>query len=409
MQNQKKFLSQATAEGNPKWEECIHRNGIISGRKDDIRSEFWRDYNRLLHSKAYRRLKHKTQVFHATSNDHICTRIEHVNHVASVSYTICDYLGLNTELALAISTGHDIGHAPFGHDGEHILSDLAKNSYGGIFWHEKNSLHFADSIELLQNQEGIFSNLALTYAVRDGLISHCGEVDEKSLHPRSEVIDLKTITKPNEYSPFTWEAGVVKISDKISYLGRDIEDALELKILSKEQLDELSDILSIINPEPFKIINNTVLIHRFVIDLCSNSNLIDGLCFSEPYRLAMSKIKHFNYKNIYLHPRLNNYEKYSRIILQSLFQALSKENPEMNTNDFLVLQSKYYPNLIKHFEEWLIKYSNFAPHIRSSRNYQNVMVYDITKQREYNRAIIEFLSAMTDQFALDMYHELIRF
>ncbi len=406
---EKKFTKQATFAGNPKWEQAITRNGTIIGRSDDIRSEFWRDYNRLLHSKAYRRLKHKTQVFHATSNDHICTRIEHVSHVASVSYTICDYLGLNTELALAISIGHDIGHAPFGHDGEHILSDLAKSNYGGTFWHEKNSLHFADSIEILQNSEGIYSNLALTYAVRDGLISHCGEVDEKSLSPRSEAIDLKSISRPNDYPPFTWEAGVVKIADKISYLGRDIEDALELKILTKSQLDELSEILIGINSEPFKVINNTVLIHRLVIDLCNNSNPTDGLCFSEPYRLALNKIKQFNYKHIYLHHRLNKYDKFCKLIIQSLFNALTNENFEIDTHSFLEKQAKFYPSLIKHFENWLIKYSNYDPNTRSTKFYHNIIVYDIQKQRDYNKAIIDFLSAMTDKFALEMYHELIRF
>lgn len=406
---EKKFSKHSTIDGNAKWEQSISRSGTIKVRKDDIRTEFWRDYNRLLHSNAYRRLKHKTQVFHSTSNDHICTRIEHVSHVASVSYTICDYLGLNTELALAIALGHDIGHAPFGHDGEHILSDLAKNSYGGNFWHEKNSLHFADSIELLQNSEGIYSNLSLTYAVRDGLISHCGEVDEKSIFPRNEIIDLQNISRPNEHSPFTWEAAVVKIADKISYLGRDIEDALALNILEKNQLEELSEILTTINSEPFKVINNTVLIHRFVIDLCNNSYPTDGLCFSEPYRLAINKIKHFNYKHIYLHPRLNNYEKYCKLIIESLFNALSINNTVIDPHSFIENQSKFYPSLIMHFKNWLIKYSNYAPNLRSTNNYQNVIIYDIHKKRDYNKAIIDFLSAMTDKFALEMYNELIRF
>ncbi len=316
---------------------------------------------------------------------------------------------MNTELALAIAIGHDIGHAPFGHDGEHILSNLAKNSFGGNFWHEKNSLHFADSIELLQNSEGIYSNLSLTYSVRDGLISHCGEVDEKSIFPRNEAIDLQSIARPNEHPPFTWEAAVVKIADKISYLGRDIEDALGLNILTKSQLEELSEILMIINPEPFKIINNTVLIHRFAIDLCNNSNPTDGLYFSEPYRLALNKIKQFNYKHIYLHPRLNNYEKFSKLIIESLFNALVKGTDDNETHSFLDKQLKFYPTLIKHFENWLIKYSNYAPNIRSKNNYHNVMIYDIEKQRDYNKAIIDFLSAMTDKFALEMYNELIRF
>ena len=108
------FASVKTDEKNPKWQQCIKRENTLYNRGNDIRSEFERDYTRLLHCEAYRRLKHKTQVFYAPQNDHICTRIEHVNHVASVSATIAKYLGLNQELTEAIAIGHDIGHAPFG-------------------------------------------------------------------------------------------------------------------------------------------------------------------------------------------------------------------------------------------------------------------------------------------------------
>ena len=125
------FASVKTDEKNPKWQQCIKRENTLYNRGNDIRSEFERDYTRLLHCEAYRRLKHKTQVFYAPQNDHICTRIEHVNHVASVSATIAKYLGLNQELTEAIAIGHDIGHAPFGHTGEDILNSLIKNQKEG--------------------------------------------------------------------------------------------------------------------------------------------------------------------------------------------------------------------------------------------------------------------------------------
>lgn len=139
---------------NPKWEQLVKRQNEIYHRPDEVRSEFWRDYNRILHSNAYRRLKHKTQVFFATRHDHVCTRLEHVNHVASVSFTIASELGLNTELVSAISIGHDLGHAPFGHSGERILARLVEEYIGDTFWHEKNSLRFADKIELLYDLRG---------------------------------------------------------------------------------------------------------------------------------------------------------------------------------------------------------------------------------------------------------------
>ena len=111
---------------NIKWNNIISRVSPLYTRKNDVRSEFERDFNRILHSNAYRRLKHKTQVFFSPQNDHICTRIEHVNLVESISYTLAHYFGLNEELTRAISLSHDLGHAPFGHKGEKVLNEICK-------------------------------------------------------------------------------------------------------------------------------------------------------------------------------------------------------------------------------------------------------------------------------------------
>ena len=223
----KNILSDQTADENStKWQNMIKRQKEIYPRNNDIRTEFERDYTRIIHSTAYRRMKHKTQVFFSPDNDHICTRIEHVVHVESISYTIAKYLGLNTELTRAIATSHDIGHSPFGHQGEKILSEISMRDIGEKFWHEKNGLDIVDKIELLEDPHGNMQNINLTYAVRDGIISHCGEIDQNNLKPRSEYIDLQGYKAPNQYSPYTWEGCVVKIADKISYLGRDIADSI---------------------------------------------------------------------------------------------------------------------------------------------------------------------------------------
>ena len=121
---QNAFFEVRTDSNNAKWEQAIRREIPIYSRNNEIRTDFERDYTRILHSQAYRRLKHKTQVFFAPHNDHICTRMEHVMHVASVATTIAKYLGLNEKLAEAIAMGHDIGHAPFGHHGEDCLNKL---------------------------------------------------------------------------------------------------------------------------------------------------------------------------------------------------------------------------------------------------------------------------------------------
>ena len=123
----KKFLDQAATMNNSHWNILTARQNELYSRSDDVRSPFARDYTRILHSMAYRRLKHKTQVFFNINNDHICTRMEHVNHVESVSSTIAKTIGLNEELTKAISIGHDLGHAPFGHQGESVIKKFSEN------------------------------------------------------------------------------------------------------------------------------------------------------------------------------------------------------------------------------------------------------------------------------------------
>lgn len=142
----------------------------------------------------------------------------------------------------------------------------------------KNGLDFVDKIELLEDKNNCKQNLNLTYAVRDGIISHCGEIDENALKPRTNYIDLSDYTEPNQYSPYTWEGCVVKISDKISYLGRDIEDAISLGIID-EHLSELYNLLpsSLVH----KKINNTNINKLFRYCLSKNSSPEKGLCFSK--------------------------------------------------------------------------------------------------------------------------------
>ena len=154
MSDNRKFAECAMLPGHPDWERLIKRERPIYGRADDVRSPFARDYTRIIHSLAFRRLKHKTQVFfNAAGNDHICTRMEHVLHVESVSSTIAANLGLNEELTKAIAMAHDLGHAPFGHQGEKIISELTEKYLEKSFWHEQNGVYFVDKIELLEDNE----------------------------------------------------------------------------------------------------------------------------------------------------------------------------------------------------------------------------------------------------------------
>ncbi len=406
------FIDYQMSEDNPKYQNCISRLDDIYTKKDDIRSPFERDYHRILYSNAYRRLKHKTQVFFATSNDHICTRIEHVNHVSSAAETISKCLGLNTELIRTIATGHDLGHPPFGHTGERIIRQkVIELRLGTNFWHEKNSLRFIDYIETLSDYEGRERNLNLTYGVRDGIVCHCGEVDENGLKPRDEFIDLEIIENANQYQSYTYEGLVVKVADKIAYLGRDIEDALSKKILTEEQISEFELIIKdLFGKKKLTDINTSTLVHLFTIDLCKNSNPDIGLCFSKEYFEIMNLIKKFNYKNIYNHKRLTTFHDYAKLIIDTICKTLLEYYDKENTIYKLRVDETFYPILCSTFRDWLIKYSNVSDgDERKNKKFINKIIYNIQKEKDYKTAVIDFISGMTDSFAIKMFNEIVNF
>lgn len=390
----KKFEKYAANENNPNWDKIISRQSPLYNRNNFMRSEFERDYTRIIHSTAYRRLKHKTQVFFSPENDHICTRIEHVTHVESISYTIAKNLGLNTELTKAIAVAHDVGHSPFGHEGEKILSEISNRDLGISFWHEKNGLELVDNIELLEDTERFKQNLDLTYAVRDGIISHCGEIDENCLKPRKEFIDLNDYKFPNQYAPYTWEGCVVKISDKISYLCRDIEDAITLKIFK--------DI-----PGEEDIINNTNLINNLIYDLCENSSPEKGLCLSENALNLMNRIKDFNYKYIYASDRIKPSTRYFRVVINEIYNLLKSMYDGQNTLNKLNDVSDIYPNLCKGFINFITDYYDFDN--RENLRLKNKVLFSIDNEKDFYKAIIYYISGMTDNFAIEIYNEIIHF
>lgn len=397
------FLEVSATPSNPNWENMIAREEELYKKTNDVRSDFERDYDRILYSNAYRRLKHKTQVFFLPKNDHICTRIEHVNNVDATSYTIAKSLGLNTTLTRAISIAHDIGHSPFGHKGESILNKLATSEGLERFWHERNGLNFVDNIELLTNVNDEEKNLNLTYAVRDGIISHCGEIDEISLKPRTEYVNLETdYLSPNQYAPYTWEGCVVKISDKISYIGRDIEDAISMGILDKN-LDKLYDLLGISKLEN---INNTNIIGDLIYDLCVNSSPEEGLKFSDKMYEKLSLLKEFNYKYIYKHQCMKPSERYFELVLTEIFNTLNSAYDEMNTLNKLLEIRSFYPKVIDSFIKWISCYWN----IETDRtNLKNKILYDMNKKSDYSKAIITYISGMTDSYAIETYNDIVKY
>lgn len=406
-----KFSKEAAFPGNEKWENAIKRESELYKRESDVRSEFGRDYTRIIHSMAYRRLKHKTQVFFSPKSDHICTRIEHVGHVESVSYTIASHLGLNTELTRAISLAHDLGHAPFGHAGEGVLDKICREHSLESFWHEKNGLHMIDDVELLEDDKNFRRNMDLTYGVRDGVISHCGEVDEKSITPRSDASDLYSFRKASDFSPYTWEACVVKIADKISYLGRDLEDALMLKILTRDQLSKLVSILKAdekLKDVSLENINNTVLISEFIIDVCKNSSPETGIALSDERAYLMKLIKDFNGRYIYSNYRLEGYKEFASVALNKIFQTLFMAYDREKTAEKIAEFSEIYP-FMSSFLHWIEQYWDLDRGKEAARLKNRVIYFVSQSEADYAKAVIDYISGMSDQYLENVYRSIINF
>lgn len=418
----KQLKEYAAVEENCKvnWKQLTQRYGTLNNRPGDIRSPFARDYTRILHSMAYRRLKHKTQVFFNIDNDHICTRMEHVSHVESVSYTISNYLGLNTELTKAIAIGHDLGHAPFGHHGENVLTGLMQeylpNRTDDKFWHERNGLRFVDKVELLKNPENKFDNLSLTYAVRDGIISHCGEEPQQSIRPRDKFIDLEaSFNKKGQFEPITWEGCVVKISDIIAYLGRDIEDAMNLGFIEEDAKQKLRELAGKCRKGA---LNTTVIIHNLILDVCNSSSFEKGICFSDHGFDSLLQIKDFNYQYIYENERLNSFKNYAKLVINELFNVLLSTYDSQDTFSKIFLMKKYYPKLMQNFACWLALYvdRSIIPTflckemtVRPS-DCLNEKIFGTLDDREiFIQAIIDYIAGMTDRFAVEMFNELLSY
>ena len=352
--------------------EDILQSRVKSRKGEDVRSPYYRDTTAILHSSPFRRLKHKTQVFFAPSNDHICTRMEHVLHVASIATAICRAMGLNDELAWAIGVGHDLGHTPFGHIGEHILSDLMVENGFQPFEHEVNGLRVVDFL----------SHLNLTYAVRDGIISHCGEHFIRTISPDFRVKNLGSIVTKNGIMPSTWEGCVVRFSDQIAYLGRDFEDAARLGIVSKSDVPEIcTKVLGTTNGE---------IINTLVEDIITNSEKEGCIAFSEDVYEAVRLMKEFNYKRIYLSPMLQGYEKYFRRLIGLIYSYLTDL---LNRNGF--------------DKEPYLQEGNML-----SAGFYN---YVIEKKDDYirhdgnlGRIVFDYISGMSDNFCLDAGNEILR-
>ena len=276
-------------------------------RFEDVRLEegyrqvFSVDVDRILHSRAYTRYIDKTQVFYLIRHDHITHRVLHVQLVSKIARTIGRSLGLNEDLIEAIALGHDIGHTPFGHDGERFLSELCRSSGIGYFQHNVQSVQFLDKVEL----KGKGWNLCLQ--TLDGILCHDGEIHDQVLKPvrtktfaiLEEELCAKKADPATALMPMTLEGCVVRMADTISYIGRDIEDAIRLKLINRSDLPAACvDVLGN---------TNGTIVYRLVSDIINNSFQNTHIAFSSEISEALKHLKDFNLENIYMNPKIKKY------------------------------------------------------------------------------------------------------
>ena len=276
---------------------CPSCAAIRRKREDDIenghRQNYSLDTDRILHSLAYTRYIDKTQVFYLIKNDHITHRVLHVQLVSKISRTIGRLLRLNEDLIEAIALGHDIGHAPFGHDGEKFLSRLSKKYDLGHFLHNLQSVRFLEKLE----RKGKGWNLTLQ--VLDGILCHDGEIHSQALYPDrrkdferfDHEIEKKSSDPYINIFPMTMEGCVVRMADTISYIGRDIEDAIRLGFIKRADIP--SHCKNVLGD------TNGTIVYTLVEDLVANSLDRPYICFSPEVGDALKRLKDFNYKYIY--------------------------------------------------------------------------------------------------------------
>ena len=282
--------------------------------EEGYRQTFSVDVDRILHSRAYTRYIDKTQVFYLIHHDHITHRVLHVQLVSKIARSIGRYLGLNEDLIEAIALGHDIGHTPFGHDGERFLSELCRASGIGDFHHNVQSVQFLDRVE----RKGKGWNLCLQ--TLDGILCHDGEVHNQVLKPeRNKTFEMleneMALKKENpltQLMPMTLEGCVVRMADTISYIGRDIEDAIRLNMIKRSDLPK----------ESVDVLGNTngTIVYHLVTDVINTSFQNTYIAFSQKISEALKRLKDFNLERIYMNPKIKKETDTIKTLFGILFE-----------------------------------------------------------------------------------------
>jgi dGTPase len=333
--------------------------------EDDYRQAFSVDADRILHSLAYARYIDKTQVFYLVKNDHITHRVLHVQLVSKVARTIGRFLGLNEDLLEAIALGHDIGHTPFGHDGERFLSGICTHNGIGYFHHNLQSVQFLEKVE----RKGRGWNLCLQ--TLDGILCHDGEIHNERLLPAVgktfDDLDAEIAAKKSDpqtaLAPMTLEGCLVRMADTVSYIGRDIEDAIRLNLIHRSDLpDESADELGN---------TNGTIVFNLVTDIIRNSYQKPYIAFSPEVSNALKQLKKFNMEHIYLNPRIKRHTRQIKKLFELLFET-------------------YLDDIRRHRKSSVI-----------FDQFMKDMTEEYIQSHRPAEIVRDFISGMTDQYFLD--------
>ena len=365
MLNHNKYLSKyATLDS-----DAIYLRDVMN----DFRTPFFRDIDRIIYTLAFTRYSDKTQVFSFKSNDHLTKRMIHVQYVSKIARTIGRALALNEDLIEASALGHDLGHTPFGHVGEEILNKISLDCGEGYFNH---NIH---SVRLLMDIENYGKGKDITLQTLDAIMCHNGELPQSEYHPVKKTkeeflkeykLSYKDKTIIKKLRPMTLEGCVVRISDLIAYLGRDIEDAMRLNIVSfKDIPDSIKKYLGN---------NNRDIVNSLINDVIENSLDKSYIKVSDEVYNAIVDLKDFNYKNIYA----KAYTKEERISLERMLNTLF--NCYMND----------------------LKYNNKDSNIIKS--YLSNMSDEYKNSNSHERIVIDYIAGMTDDYCRSEYNKYVK-
>ena len=335
---------------------------------NDFRTPFFRDVDRIIYTLAFARYSDKTQVFSFKENDHLTKRMIHVQYVSKIARTIARALALNEDLAEAASLGHDLGHTPFGHVGEEILNDISLKNNAGYFNH---NIH---SVRLLMDIENYGQGKDITVQTLDAIMCHNGELAQNEYHPRPKTKDEFLAEYNRSYQerirnlrPMTLEGCVVRISDLIAYLGRDIEDAMRLNIVSFADIPE--------NIRKNLGSTNRDIVNTIIKDVIDNSLGKDYIKLSDHIFKAIVDLKKFNYENIYNNAYTPEEKQELRVMLNTLFNKYMDDIKNNNKESNII--KSYLKNMSPKYIE------NNTP----------------------ERIVIDYIAGMTDDYCLLEYNK----